>query len=158
MMIGSKKMVGCGICFCFDGKYAIRVKWWIFLFANAALIVYVLVERGGLFSSLSFKYSFFKDGRLYVWWKNVVNWMMRCCNRLIACGYSNKQMETMKENMVCMGSGGYFSFASVNTNSSPPPWLFLAEMLPPWIITAFFTIASPNPVPPSLRERPLSTR
>lgn len=47
--------------------------------------------------------------------------MMRCCNRLIACGYSNEQMETMKENMVCMGSDGYFSFASVNTNSSPPP-------------------------------------
>ena len=47
--------------------------------------------------------------------------MMRCCNRLIACGYSNKQMKTMKENMVCMGSDGYFSFASVNTNSSPPP-------------------------------------
>lgn len=26
MMIGSKKMVGCGICFCFDGEYAIRVN------------------------------------------------------------------------------------------------------------------------------------
>ena len=52
----------------------------------------------------------------------------------------------------------YFSFASVNTNSNPPPWLFLAEMVPPWMITEFFTIANPNPVPPSLRERPLSTR
>lgn len=25
----------------------------------------------------------------------------------------------------------YFSFANVNTNSSPPPWLFFAEILPP---------------------------
>lgn len=52
----------------------------------------------------------------------------------------------------------YFSLASVNTNSSPPPCLFLAEMVPPCIRTAFFTMASPRPVPPSLRERPLSTR
>ena len=34
----------------------------------------------------------------------------------------------------------------------------LADMFPPWRITAFLTMASPNPVPPSLRERPLSTR
>ena len=43
-------------------------------------------------------------------------------------------------------------------NERKATWLFLAEMVPPWMITEFFTIANPNPVPPSLRERPLSTR
>ena len=49
-------------------------------------------------------------------------------------------------------------FCRVNTNSSPPLGLFLAKMVPPWKRTAFLTMASPSPVPPNLRERPLSTR
>ena len=50
------------------------------------------------------------------------------------------------------------SFFSVKTNSSPPFGMFLAKMVPPWNNTAFFTMASPRPVPPNFRERPLSTR
>lgn len=50
------------------------------------------------------------------------------------------------------------SFFKVKTNSSPPFGMFLAKMVPPWNNTAFFTMASPKPVPPSFRERPLSTR
>lgn len=50
------------------------------------------------------------------------------------------------------------SFFSVKTNSSPPFGMFLAKMVPPWNNTAFFTMASPKPVPPNFRERPLSTR
>ena len=50
------------------------------------------------------------------------------------------------------------SFFKVKTNSSPPFGMFLAKMVPPWNNTAFFTMASPKPVPPNFRERPLSTR
>ena len=50
------------------------------------------------------------------------------------------------------------SFFKVKTNSSPPFGMFLAKIVPPWNNTAFFTMASPRPVPPNFRERPLSTR
>ena len=47
---------------------------------------------------------------------------------------------------------------SLKTNSNPPSTERRADMVPPCNATAFFTIASPKPVPPSLRLRPLSTR
>jgi uncharacterized lipoprotein YddW (UPF0748 family) len=43
-------------------------------------------------------------------------------------------------------------------NSKPPSTLLCTSIWPPWIKTAFFTMESPSPVPPILRERPLSTR
>ena len=42
-------------------------------------------------------------------------------------------------------------------NSSPPSFLLLTVMLPPCCSTAFFTIASPSPVPPIERLRPALT-
>ena len=53
---------------------------------------------------------------------------------------------------------GILYFSRVNSNLRPPSGRLEAVMLPPWNITACFTIASPRPVPPLLRERPLSTR
>ena len=44
-----------------------------------------------------------------------------------------------------------------NANSRPPLSPFLTLILPPWSITAFFTIDSPSPVPPDFLDRPLST-
>ena len=51
----------------------------------------------------------------------------------------------------------FFHLASENSNFSPPFLAFSAFMVPPCSSTAFFTMASPSPVPPSLRLRPLST-
>lgn len=52
----------------------------------------------------------------------------------------------------------YECLRRVKVNSSPPRSELRTEIVPPCIITAFLTIASPSPVPPSLRERPLSMR
>jgi hypothetical protein len=41
---------------------------------------------------------------------------------------------------------------------NPPPGVVRAVIVPPCAVTAFFTMASPRPVPPIFRERPLSTR
>ena len=46
---------------------------------------------------------------------------------------------------------------SENKNSSPPSFFLRAEISPLKLKMAFFTMASPKPVPPSLRERPEST-
>ena len=46
----------------------------------------------------------------------------------------------------------------VNLMVSPPPGVVSAVVEPSWAATAFFTMARPRPVPPSLRERPLSMR
>ena len=51
-----------------------------------------------------------------------------------------------------------YPFDMVKMNSSPPVEAMRAKMVPPWKMMAFFTMASPRPVPPSLRERPLSMR
>ena len=56
-------------------------------------------------------------------------------------------------------SGLVYAFVlSENLIVSPPPGVVSARHVPPYTGTAFFTMASPRPVPPSLRERPLSTR
>ena len=56
-------------------------------------------------------------------------------------------------------SGLVYAFVlSENLIVSPPPGVVSARHVPPYTVTAFFTMASPRPVPPSLRERPLSTR
>ena len=52
----------------------------------------------------------------------------------------------------------FYSLAREKSNCSPPPSRLLTRMLPWWRMTAFLTIASPSPVPPSDRLRPLSTR
>ena len=52
----------------------------------------------------------------------------------------------------------YETLRRVKRNSSPPSSRLRTEIVPPWNATALRTIASPSPVPPSLRERPLSTR
>ena len=52
----------------------------------------------------------------------------------------------------------FYSLAREKSNCSPPPSRLLTRMLPRWRMTAFLTIASPSPVPPSGRLRPLSTR
>ena len=52
----------------------------------------------------------------------------------------------------------YAFVLSENLIVSPPPGVVSARHVPPYTVTAFFTMASPRPVPPSLRERPLSTR
>ena len=48
-------------------------------------------------------------------------------------------------------------FGKENINSSPPPFLVLAEISPLKLRMAFFTIAKPSPVPPCLRDLPEST-
>lgn len=54
------------------------------------------------------------------------------------------------------------SFSSIigsrTSNTDPFPGPLLTDTVPPWSRTAFFTMASPNPVPPSCRLRDLSTR
>ena len=52
----------------------------------------------------------------------------------------------------------FYSLAREMSNCSPPPSRLLTRMLPRWRMTAFLTMASPSPVPPSDRLRPLSTR
>ena len=52
----------------------------------------------------------------------------------------------------------FYSLAREKSNCSPPPSRLLTRMLPRWRMTAFLTMASPRPVPPSDRFRPLSTR
>ena len=52
----------------------------------------------------------------------------------------------------------FYSLAREKSNCSPPPSRLLTRMLPRWRMTAFLTMASPRPVPPSDRLRPLSTR
>ena len=52
----------------------------------------------------------------------------------------------------------FYSLAKEKSNCSPPPLRLLTRMLPRWRMTAFLTMASPRPVPPSDRLRPLSTR
>ena len=52
----------------------------------------------------------------------------------------------------------FYSLAREKSNCSPPPSRALTRMLPRWRMTAFLTMASPSPVPPSERLRPLSTR
>ena len=52
----------------------------------------------------------------------------------------------------------FYSLAREKSNCSPPPSRLLTRMLPRWRMTAFLTMASPSPVPPSDRLRPLSTR
>lgn len=49
-------------------------------------------------------------------------------------------------------------FFSIKINSSPPSATCFACTVPPWKMMAFFTMASPRPVPPIFRLRPLSTR
>ena len=49
-------------------------------------------------------------------------------------------------------------FGNEKRNSSPPARPIFTEIVPPWIRTAFLTMASPNPVPPNFRDLPLSTR
>ena len=51
-----------------------------------------------------------------------------------------------------------FYFFNINSNRKPPVGRLVTDIVPPWNITACFTIASPSPVPPNCRERPLSTR
>ena len=51
-----------------------------------------------------------------------------------------------------------FDLRRVKTNSSPSGIRFSTETMPPCIATAFLTMARPRPVPPALRDRPLSTR
>lgn len=46
----------------------------------------------------------------------------------------------------------------VKSKRRPPVMLLLTFIVPPCSSTAFFTMASPSPVPPILRLRPLSTR
>ncbi len=53
--------------------------------------------------------------------------------------------------------GPLSSVERLNENTSPPLGLFFTRMEPWWRSTAFFTMASPRPVPPILRLRPLST-
>jgi hypothetical protein len=43
-------------------------------------------------------------------------------------------------------------------NVDPEPSLLHTDMPPRWLVTMFFTIANPNPVPPVARERAGSTR
>lgn len=52
----------------------------------------------------------------------------------------------------------YHYFLMVNSNFNPPSGRLAARMVPPCSNTEFFTMASPSPVPPILRLRPLSTR
>lgn len=52
----------------------------------------------------------------------------------------------------------FYSLDREKSNCSPPPSRLLTRMLPRWRMTAFLTMASPSPVPPSDRLRPLSTR
>ena len=52
----------------------------------------------------------------------------------------------------------FYSLAREKSNCSPPPSRLLTRMLPRWRMTAFLTMASPRPVPPSDWLRPLSTR
>ena len=52
----------------------------------------------------------------------------------------------------------FYSLAREKSNCSPPLSRLLTRMLPRWRMTAFLTMASPRPVPPSDRLRPLSTR
>ena len=52
----------------------------------------------------------------------------------------------------------FYSLDREKSNCSPPPSWLLTRMLPRWRMTAFLTMASPSPVPPSDRLRPLSTR
>lgn len=49
-------------------------------------------------------------------------------------------------------------FLRVNSKRNPPVMLFPTLIVPPCSSTEFFTMASPRPVPPILRLRPLSTR
>ena len=51
-----------------------------------------------------------------------------------------------------------YALGSVNLNSKPPVLRLYTSMSPPWKSTAFLTIERPKPVPPNLRERPLSMR
>lgn len=52
----------------------------------------------------------------------------------------------------------FFYFFNVKVKTSPPSSAFLTLIVPPCSSIAFFTMASPSPVPPILRLRPLSTR
>ena len=47
---------------------------------------------------------------------------------------------------------------NVNRKEIPLPRMLFADICPLWKITAFLTIDKPNPVPPNLRLRPVSTR
>ena len=72
-------------------------------------------------------------------------------------------LPVLPEFLDCSGSSGvsglvYAFVLSENLIVSPPPGVVSARHVPPYTVTAFFTMASPRPVPPSLRERPLSTR
>lgn len=49
-------------------------------------------------------------------------------------------------------------FLIVNSNFKPPSGKLFTRMVPPCSSTAFFTMASPSPVPPIFRLLPLSTR
>ena len=51
-----------------------------------------------------------------------------------------------------------YALGSVMVNSKPPTLRLATVMSPPWKSTEFLTIERPRPVPPSLRERPLSIR
>lgn len=52
----------------------------------------------------------------------------------------------------------YSFFFKVKKKVTPFPGLLLADICPLWKLTPFLTIDNPNPVPPILRLRPLSTR
>ena len=43
-------------------------------------------------------------------------------------------------------------------NSRPPVERLCTDMVPPSVITVLLTIGRPSPVPPCLRERPVSMR
>ena len=61
---------------------------------------------------------------------------------------------------ICCCTVGFFIYSfffNVKKKVTPRPGLLLAEIWPLWNWTLFFTIESPNPVPPILRLRPLST-
>lgn len=58
----------------------------------------------------------------------------------------------------CQSGSSYIFFFKVKKNVIPFPILLLAVICPLWKLTPFLTMDSPNPVPPTLRLRPLSTR
>ena len=52
----------------------------------------------------------------------------------------------------------YSFFFKVKKKVTPFPGLLFADICPLWKLTPFLTMENPNPVPPILRLRPLSTR
>ena len=103
--------------------------------------------------------SVFSDTRRMVAWGRIVT----CYMLHVTLGLPHFLLRLLAKRCTCclvvsLLTFVFYSLAREKSNCSPPPSRGLTRMLPRWRMTAFLTMASPSPVPPSDRLRPLSTR